>query len=237
MNNIARPQWSFVDYWEANARWYDLWLQHNHYHAPIKSVLAARVRPGWRILDIGGGSGVLSLFLRRIGCRTVLLEPAGAIRTLFSRDAARAGLDGFEVEPRRWEDIPLDGAVGFLLILACNSLHVSSVGFEAALKKVFEAGARHVCIVAEYPHAALLGERRWRGYARLYSERRDVASSRAYHCPEEALEQAAFCAGKTISADERQNVLDGLVFENGHYWLKDTVAYGLEWWTRSAPDK
>jgi hypothetical protein len=52
MNNMARPRWARVDYWEPNAHWYDLWLRHNHYHTPIKSVLAARVLPEWRIFGL-----------------------------------------------------------------------------------------------------------------------------------------------------------------------------------------
>lgn len=234
---MPRDRWRSVDYWDAGARWYDLWLRHNSYHAPIQSVLAARVRPDWRILDIGGGSGVLSLFLRRIGCRIVLLEPAGAMRALFSRDAAEARLDGFEVDPRRWEDVPLAGVSGFDLILACNSLHVTSVGFESALEKVFAAGARHVCVVAEQPGTRAPGRRRRTGYVCRYSERRAVSSSRAYHRPEEALEQAAFIEGRALSAVERQERLRGLVFENDHYWIKGTAIVNLEWWTRSNPEE
>ncbi len=69
----------------------------------------------------------------------------------------------------------------------------------------------------------------------LYSERRDVASSRAYHCPEEALEQAAFSAGKALSARRTaKRSWTGWFSRTSTYWLKDTAEYGLEWWTRSA---
>jgi len=154
-----------VSFWEANAPWYDLWLRHNQYHAPIQNTLAARVRPEWRILDIGGGGGVLALFLRDIGCRIVLLEPARAMRMLFDRNAGGPNPAGCDVERRPWEDVPLDQVAGFDLILACNSLHVTGAGFEAAMKKVFAAGGRNVCVVAEEPHASGLTGREWPGYA------------------------------------------------------------------------
>jgi hypothetical protein len=233
MNKMAPGRRDPLDFWEANARWYDLWLRHNDYHAPIKAVLGARVRPHWRVLDIGGGSGVLSLFLRSIGCRVVLLEPAGAMRALFLRSAAEVDLDGCEIEARRWEDMPLGRLPRYDLVLACNSLHISSLGFEAALEKVFAVAARHVCILAEEPHAAALDERDRPGYARIHAERRIVPSSRVYHRPEEALEEASFRSGRTLSAVEREEVLNGLLFEGGHYWLKETAAFRLEWWTRT----
>jgi len=78
-NKMTRKDIRTPAYWEANAPWYRLWLSHNDYHKPVKEALARFVRPGWRVLDVGGGSGLLSLFLRARGCRTVLLEPARAM--------------------------------------------------------------------------------------------------------------------------------------------------------------
>ncbi len=63
-NIVARRDGLCVAFWESNAPWYAIWLRHNEYHRPVQSVLGGRVRPGWRVLDIGGGSGVLSSFLR-----------------------------------------------------------------------------------------------------------------------------------------------------------------------------
>jgi hypothetical protein len=47
MDNIAPKRLADPEFWEGNTPWYELWLQHNDYHAPVKDVLAARVRPEW----------------------------------------------------------------------------------------------------------------------------------------------------------------------------------------------
>jgi hypothetical protein len=89
------------------------------------------------------------------------------MQALFRQNAASAAVGNFSIEERRWENLPLGSLSGFDLILACNSLHATNVGFAAALEKVFAAGA-------------------------------------------------------------------SLVFEDGHFWLKNTARVRLEWWTRTA---
>ena len=58
-----------VDYWDGNAKWHKLWVEHNAYHNKIIQLLTTFVQPGWKVLDIGAGNGVLSLPLCAIGCR------------------------------------------------------------------------------------------------------------------------------------------------------------------------
>lgn len=221
-----------VAFWETNAPWYAIWLRHNEYHRPVQSVLAGRVRPGWRVLDIGGGSGVLSSFLRDRGCRTVLLEPARAMRDLSAWDAEGGALAIGGLEPRRWEDVPISELSGFDLILACNSLHVSSLGFGAALDKIFLAHPAHICVVAEDPHASGLEARSRPGYALSLGHTQDTASSLAYHSPIEAVVHAEFRHGRSLNPKERKSVLEALVLEDGHYWLKGKAQIHLRWWTR-----
>jgi SAM-dependent methyltransferase len=234
IDNITLRHLADPEFWEGNAPWYELWLRHNDYHARVKDVLATRVRPEWRILDVGGGSGVLSLYLQRIGCRVVLLEPARAMQALFRQNAASAAVGNFSIEERRWENLPLGSLSGFDLILACNSLHATNVGFAAALEKVFAAGASHVFVVAEAPYSAVLKSAKPPDCMLVHSEIRDIPSSWAYHRPEEALDHAAFRKGCRLEDRERDHILISLVFEDEHFWLKNTARVRLEWWTRTA---
>jgi hypothetical protein len=236
MESMAPERYRSVAYWEASASWYGTWLGHNDYHASVKGLLAGFARPGWRVLDIGGGSGVLSSFLCKRGCRTILLEPARAMRDLFISDApgAPGTVDG--IWPIRWEDTALSDIAGFDLIVACNSLHVTGFGFAPALAKVFDSAPAHVCVVAEEAHATGMDEGEWPGYELTHGEARTVASSLAYHSIEEAEAHAAFRAQKALNSDERRGLRQELVFERGHHWLKGTARVHLRWWSRSASD-
>ena len=219
-----------VRYWEACAPWYQLWIEHNNYHRTVLNVLSDIVRPGWRVLDIGGGNGRLAASLSKLGCRTLLLEPSRAMRDLFSLEAYRQDVDGVEVESRRWEDIPLSQIRGFDLILACNSLHVMSWSFRQALTKVFSVDARHVIVVAEEPYARGLNGWNLQGYELARSQRTDLSSSWVYHNRSQALDHAVFLKGTYFNSSETEVLFSNLIFENGHYWLKESARIHLNWW-------
>jgi 2-polyprenyl-3-methyl-5-hydroxy-6-metoxy-1,4-benzoquinol methylase len=76
-----------VGFWDGYARWYKLWMEHNHYHARIVGRLMENVQPGWRVLDIGSGNGVLALPLCAIGCEVAALEPSIGMRNLLFAEA------------------------------------------------------------------------------------------------------------------------------------------------------
>ena len=141
MNNIIaeRHGTSGVHFWDAYAKWYQLWIEHNTYCGPILEFVMDMVEPGWKVLDIGAGNGILSLPLCAMGCEVTALEPSVGMRSLFYKEAFRQEIDTMEVDERRWEDVPVFEYMDFDLIIACNSLHLPDMGFSASLEKVFRA--------------------------------------------------------------------------------------------------
>lgn len=138
-----------VQYWDGNAKWYKLWVEHNNYHNEFIRTLMSFVEPGWRVLDIGAGNGILSLPLISVGSKVTALEPSFAMRELLKQEATARGIESLQIETRRWEDIPLSELMNYDLIVASNSLHLIETGFLTALKKIFLAKPRHAFIISE----------------------------------------------------------------------------------------
>lgn len=172
-------------YWEGQVRWHRLWLAHNDYHRPILSFLLPRVRPGWRVLDVGAGNGVLALPLQARGCRVTALEPCRGMQGLLREESRRRGLAPRRVDSRPWEDLPLPDAAGYDLILACNSLQVCGSGFEAAFRKLFAGAPRHVCVISEVGWDRLLQPAGTAGYRLSRVRFYRTQSSYAYRHPRE----------------------------------------------------
>ncbi|MBN2206567.1 MAG: class I SAM-dependent methyltransferase [Candidatus Aminicenantes bacterium] len=147
--SAPEPAVRSVDYWDEYAPWYKLWLDHTDYHRGLQALLAAVVRPGWRVLDIGGGSGVLAFPLVRIGAEVTLVEPSAAMRNLLRTEMKARELSGLRVIPLPWESVPAADAAGFDLALASNSLHLTRIGAGPALRRVLEAGPTQVLVASE----------------------------------------------------------------------------------------
>ena len=67
---------------DGYAPWYKLWMEHKNYHDRIIHALTTMVSPGWRVLDMGAGSGILSLPRCTIGCEVTAMEPSIGMRSL-----------------------------------------------------------------------------------------------------------------------------------------------------------
>ena len=93
-----------VSYWDGYSQWYKLWFEHNNYHDEVLETLMEMVKPGWKVLDVGAGNGVLSLPLCAIGCEVSALEPSAGMRKLLNKEAYSRGIDWIRVDNRRWEE-------------------------------------------------------------------------------------------------------------------------------------
>ena len=94
---------------------------------------------------------------------------------MFKRDADRV-----EVDDRRWEDVlPVDYR-DFNLVLSCNTLHLTGLGFEAALDKVFARDPAHVLVVTEHVPGTVV-RFAYRSHVVAFARTYTTSSSFAYH--------------------------------------------------------
>jgi SAM-dependent methyltransferase len=225
-----------VAYWNGYAPWYRRWRTHNDYHEPILEELGQMVQPGWRVLDIGAGDGVLALPLGERGCRVTALEPAIRLRARLVDEARLRGISGFTVSPGRWEDYPIADGPPPDLALACNSLHLVPGGFHRALAKLFSLNPARVMVVVEDGVPGLFNLKH-RGYRLAACRRYETGSHFAYHRLSEVPAHWNGRFGGQPSREVLRDLLGRLQFERGHWWLKEQVVVRIFRWERcSAPE-
>lgn len=226
-----------VQFWDGYARWYKLWMEHNNYHDRIIDVLTIMAEPGWRVLDIGAGNGVLSLPLCAIGCEVTALEPSIGMRSLLYEEAFNRGIDWINVDERRWEDLPVHQLRDYDLIMVCNSLHLTQIGFEEALKKIFRTGSRHVFVITELGPLEIKIKWQYGDYTMLFTKCYETESSFAYHHLDDVFEHWAFKKGRPLYPDEMADIKSKLTFKDSHLWIKDTAYVGMYWWKRIVAER
>ena len=220
-----------VHFWDGYARWPKQWAEHTSYHVPVVRLLGEMVLPGWRVLDVGAGDGILSVPLSLMGCEVIALEPSVGMRSLLFGRAFAKDLDDIDVDERRWEEIPLFDLSGFDLIVACNSLHLPEIGFNASLDKAFDADPSCVLLVTEHiPHAMVRFAYRTHvlRFARIY----EVDSSFAYHHVAEAFEHHRFTKGRALVLQEEVDIARHLTLRDAHVWLDSKARVGVYWFER-----
>ena len=222
-----------VDYWNGNARWYELWIEHNNYHEGIIAILKSIAKPGWKVLDIGGGGGVLAIPLMISGCEVVVVEPSQGMRGLLAR--AMTAMDTastITVDARAWEEIPPLDLAKHDLIVASNSLHLVAQGFQQAIRRLFNARATRIFIVTEKPVHRLDSYAEATGYRLILSQTERKESSYVYHSREEALEHWAFKHGRYPDTAEEGEILSGLSEEGGHLRMKGRATIHTYCWRK-----
>ena len=221
-----------VKFWDGYARWYKLWVEHTQYHQRIIEVLLAMTERGWRVLDIGAGNGVLSIPLYIRGCEVTALEPSIGMRNLLYQEAFQKRIDGLTVDERIWEEAPCYEFLDYDLILACNTLHLTQIGFEEALEKVFRARPENVFLISEVGPPDIRVKWQYGNYTMIFTKSYEVDSSYAYHHLNEMVQHWTFKKGRMLPPDEIRALGEKIVLQGGHLWMKDTAQVMMCWWKR-----
>lgn len=224
-----------VKFWDVYAKWYKLWIEHTHYHENIIEVLKAMTRPNWKVLDIGAGNGILSIPLYFRGCEVTALEPSVVMRNLFYEEVFKNRIDGLNVDERTWEKVPCDEYSDYDLIIACNTLHLTQIGFEMALAKIFRTGPRNVVLITELEPPAICMKWPFGDYTTVFTKSFEVDNSYAYHHLNEVVEHWTFIKGRVLQPHEMSDLKKKIILKDGHLWIKHTSRILMRWWKRDGP--
>ncbi len=138
-----------IEFWDRFAPWYEKWLSRGTYHKAIIRAVSEMIEPGWRVLDIGAGTGVLSIPMASLGCTVTAIEPSEGMGELFSAKLSSLHVDTVSIVGMRWEDFQMEEEGSYDLILACNSLHLTQGGIAGGMKKAFSLGGAYVSLITE----------------------------------------------------------------------------------------
>jgi SAM-dependent methyltransferase len=207
-------------------------MEHTHYDERIIEVLMAMTGRGWRVLDIGAGNGILSIPLYIRGCEVTVLEPSIGMRSLLYEEAFKNKIYGLNVDDRIWEEAPCYEYLDYDLILACNTLHLTQIGFEEALTKVFRGLPKNVLLISEVGPPDVRVKWHYENYTVIFMKSYEVDSSHTYHHLNEMVEHWTFKKGRALEADEIQALKERIVLQGGHLWMKDTAQVMMCWWKR-----
>jgi ubiquinone/menaquinone biosynthesis C-methylase UbiE len=209
-------------------------MEHNNYHERIIEVLTTMVEPGWKVLDIGAGNGILSLPLCAIGCDVTVLEPSTGMRNLLFGEAFRRGIDWINVDERRWEDVPCFELRNYDLLIACNSLHLTKMGFGKAVEKIFRMNPKNALVITELGFSEIKVKWQYGDHTMLFTKCYETESSFAYHNMDEVFEHRTFKKGRPPHPDEEREIKSMLTIDDGHLWIlvgetKITKGRHLKW--------
>lgn len=137
-----------IEFWDRFAPAYEKWLSRCIYHRPLVNNLAGMIESGWKVLDIGAATGVLSFPLAALGCTVEAIEPSKGMRQIFAEKISTLRTHNITIVPVCWEEYHEENRT-FDLAVACNSLHLTAGGLAEGMRKVFATGASQVCLITE----------------------------------------------------------------------------------------
>ncbi len=147
--NITTLKPGDTTFWDRFAPWYEKWLTRGKYHKIILRELRGVIEKEWSVLDIGAGTGVLSIPMASFGCNVTALEPSSGMIDIFRHKLDVLSTSNIEIQKSKWEELNHKNSQIYELIVACNSLHLTHGGFIAAMTKVFEFRPLNVCLITE----------------------------------------------------------------------------------------
>ena len=212
-------------FWNDFAPWYENWIRRGEYHRLIVKEISHMIEPGWEVLDIGAGTGALSIPLSSLGCNVRALEPFEGMRDILNNKIKSLNIRNIHVYSESWDKMPVHSVQGLDLVIACNSLHLYSGGLMQGMSRVFETMANYICLVTEINQGISIDfkeiDKLQLNYSFLYIKNLALNSSFYFENMNEVREIEALLNHKIKTT-----------IEDGRLVQKDTTDAAVLWWEK-----
>ncbi|KJR39985.1 SAM-dependent methyltransferase [Candidatus Magnetoovum chiemensis] len=214
-----------VKFWNRFAPLYEKWLLRGSYHRVIVSELTQMIEQGWTILDIGAGTGAISIPLSSIGCFIKAVEPSYGMVKIFHEKISSLNIKNIEIYQNLWEDFKLCPDMSIDLLIACNCMHLVNGGIREGMIKAFNCLAKNVCLITEINQAFSIDfkdiDRLQDKYNFLYIKNLTADSTFYFDSMEEVSEAA-----------DDFNIDIKITVEGGQIVNRDKTDLAVIWWER-----
>lgn len=131
-------------FWDRFDRWPE-YQRYIAYPGGIIERILRSVAPDSTVLDIGAGSGALTIPLARAARSITAVEPSSGQIARMQEAAVRSGISNLTVIPGRWEDVSIEEIGRFDIVTAGYCLHMEDIC--PALEKMRRAARGRVFLV------------------------------------------------------------------------------------------
>jgi 2-polyprenyl-3-methyl-5-hydroxy-6-metoxy-1,4-benzoquinol methylase len=149
--------------WDRLAQDYAEWNKSDDYEYGRKAIEAIReiIKPDFEALDIGAGTGALTIPLTKVVRRVTAVEPSEEMVRRLMKDVEERGIRKIKVINKSWQEVD-DAAIREKFdIVACSHLLWQFEDVDKQLKRMENASRRYCCVVHPAGERDIIIENLW----------------------------------------------------------------------------
>jgi SAM-dependent methyltransferase len=143
-NNHLSNEHALETKWNKTAPQFRLWMEVDDY--PAKLMQQVKLRPEWSVLDIGCGTGAVSIPAAKKAIQVTSLDISGEMLRILKEDAAKQGLYNINYVHRSWNDVVVGEDIEPHDVVVASRSVGREPDIQSALEKIDSAANKYVYI-------------------------------------------------------------------------------------------
>ena len=143
-NNHSPDERAIESRWDKTAAQFRQWMDVDDY--PVKLMQHVKLKPEWSLLDIGCGTGAVSIPAAKKAGRITALDISGEMLQILKEDAQKQNISNITYMHRSWNDIMVGEDIEPHDIVVASRSVGREPDIQSALEKIDSAATKYVYI-------------------------------------------------------------------------------------------
>ncbi len=142
--NHSQNEHALESRWDKTAPQFRRWMELDDY--PMKLMQHVKLSPEWSLLDIGCGTGAVSIPTAKKAARVTALDISGEMLKILKRDAVSQHLSNISCMHRSWNDVVVGKDIEPHDVVVASISMGREPDIQSALEKIDSAALKYVYI-------------------------------------------------------------------------------------------